>query len=254
MCAALRTITGARVTEPLPEPAKPQPPANKIHWRAYAAAGAVLATVVAFTNGLDVIVNKLPAVVGRLTGIVWKPPAQAPITLTIAKDSTKPSPGHSQMAIEGIGDVMGGGADVRLVMQTPDAGKVVQVVKLVARVKRLDPKVLIAFNDPVDPLAQPGFGAARPDTFQVNIKGETDGSVSYVRDAANADSANFPDLLPANPALVYQFGGADKPQQTLDLKLRLQTAGIYEVRFVATTVSEGRENVVESEPVRIGRK
>ena len=64
---------------------------RKIHWRAYAAAGAVLATAVAFTNGLDVIVNKLPAVVGRLTGVVWKTPAPAPIILTIAKDATKPN-------------------------------------------------------------------------------------------------------------------------------------------------------------------
>lgn len=239
------------MAESNPDPGMPLPPPQKSHWRAYAAVVAILAALVTVANGVNALV-KFPSSAAQLRDWMWPGSASAPIMLTIAKDATKPAPGHGRMDLAGVGDVMGGGADVRLVMQTHDAGKIVQVSKLTAKVTRLNPPAAVAFNDSVDPLAQPGFGAARPDTFQVNIRSESDGSASYIRDAANADSASYPDLLPSS--LVYQFGGADKPQQTLDLKLRLLTAGIYEVRFVATTVSEGHENVVESEPIRIGRK
>jgi hypothetical protein len=95
-------------------------------------------------------------------------------------------------------------------------------------------------------------GTARPETFLVNVESETMGTVAYVRDQQTYDEATFPEILPSEPPLVFQFGGADGAQETIDLKLRLKSPGIYEVRFAATIISDNKEYVVETAPLRMG--
>lgn len=228
---------------------QPDEPKKKPHWRLYAAIVAVLATVVTVTNGVNAV-SKFPSSVAELQRWIWPGPEVAPIALTVAADATKPPPGYGVVQVANLGDVFGGGADVRLVLQAQTPDRIAQVVKLTAKVKRLEAPTEVAFN--VDPLAQPGFGAARPETFQVTVESETAGTATYVSNGNTAASAKFPELLPSD--LVYRFGGTDGAQETIDLKLRLRAAGIYEVRFVATVVSENKEYVVELAPVRVGRK
>lgn len=230
---------------------QPDEPRKKPHWRLYAAIVAVLATVVTVTNGVNAV-SKFPSSIAELKRWIWPGPEVAPLSLTVATNATKSAPGYAVVKVADLGDVFGGGADVRLVMQTPSPDRIAQVVRLTAKVKRLEAPAQVAFN--VDPLAQPGFGAARPETFQVTVEGETDGTATYVSNDNTAASARFPELLPSDPPLVYRFGGSEGAQETIDLKLRLRAAGIYEVRFVATVVSDGKEYAVESEPVRVGRK
>ena len=126
------------MAESNPDPGMPLPPPQKSHWRAYAAVVAILAALVTVANGVNALV-KFPSSAAQLRDWMWPGSASAPIMLTIAKDATKPAPGHGRMDLAGVGDVMGGGADVRLVMQTHDAGKIVQVSKLTAKVTRLNP-------------------------------------------------------------------------------------------------------------------
>lgn len=226
-------------------------PKKKPHWRLYAAIVAVLAAIVTVTNGVNAV-SKFPSSVAELKRWLWPGPEVSPVSLVVATDATKPSPGYGVVQVANLGDVYGGGADVRLVLQAQSPDRIAQVVKLAAKVKRLEAPTQVAFN--ADPLAQPGFGPARPETFQVTVEGETAGTATYVGNDNTAASAKFPELLPSDPPLVYRFGGTDGAQETIDLKLRLRAAGIYEVRFVATVVSDNKEYVVESAPVRVGRK
>lgn len=220
----------------------------RLHWRLYAAIAAGLTFLVAVSNGV-VVFSKLPSSIAELQNWIWPGPEQAPVSLTVVKQATKPPPGFELVRIEELGEVFGGGADIRLVLQSSSAERVAQVVRLVAKVKRIEPAGSVAIK--ADPLAQPGFGAARPQTFLVAVQGENAGTATYVRDAQQFEAAAFPDLLPAE--LVYWLGGKEGPQETIDLKLRLQTTGFYEITFAATIVSESKEYVVESEPVRVGR-
>lgn len=224
---------------------------SKPHWRLYAAVVAVLAAVVTVTNGVNAV-SKFPASIAELKHWLWPGPEVSPISLTVATDAIKPPPGYGVVQVANLGDVFGGGADVRLVMQAQSPDRIAQVVKLTAKVERLATPTEVAFN--VDPLAQPGFGPARPETFQVTVEGESAGTASYVSNDNTAASAKFPELLPSDPPLVYRFGGTDGAQETIDLKLRLRAAGIYQVRFVATVISDNKEYLVESAPVRVGRK
>lgn len=229
----------------------PDEPKRKAHWRLYAAIAAVMAAVVTVTNGVNAV-SKFPSSIAELKRWIWPGPEVAPISLTVATDATKPPPGYGVVQVANLGEVFGGGADVRLVLQAQSPDRIAQIVKLTAKVVRLEAPTEVAFN--VDPLAQPGFGAARPETFQVTVEGETAGTATYVSNDNTAASAKFPELLPSDPPLVYRFGGTDGAQETIDLKLRLRAAGIYEVKFVATVVSDNKEYVVESAPVRVGRK
>lgn len=238
------------MAEPSSPPETGEPKKTR-HWRLYAAIVAVLATVVTVTNGVNAV-SKFPSSIAELKRWIWPGPEVSPVSLVVAKEATKPSPGYGVVQVANLGDVFGGGADVRLVLQAQSLDRIAQVVKLTAKVKRLEAPVQVAFN--VDPLAQPGFGAARPETFQVTVEGEMAGTATYVSNDNTAASAKYPELLPSDPPLVYRFGGTDGAQETIDLKLRLRAAGIYEVRFVATIVSDGKEYAVESEPVRVGRK
>lgn len=238
------------MTEPS-TPSVPDDPKPKPHWRLYALIAAVLAGVVTVTNGVNAV-SKFPSSVAELKRWLWPGPEVSPVSLVVASDATKPPPGYGVVQVASLGDVFGGGADVRLVMQAQSADRIAQVVKLTAKVKRLEAPTTIAFN--VDPLAQPGFGAARPETFQVTLESETAGTATYIGNDNKASSAKFPELLPSDPPLVFRFGGNDGAQETIDLKLRLRAAGIYEVRFVATVVSDNTEYVVESAPLRVGRK
>ncbi|MEZ5922880.1 MAG: hypothetical protein R3D57_00680 [Hyphomicrobiaceae bacterium] len=226
-------------------------PKKKPHWRLYAVIVAVLATVVTVTNGVNAV-SKFPSSVAELKRWLWPGPEVSPVSLTVAKEATKPSPGYGVVQVTDLGEVFGGGADVRLVLQAQSPDRIAQVVKLTTKVKRLEAPAQVAFN--VDPLAQPGFGAARPETFQVTVEGETAGTATYIGSDNTAASARFPELLPSDPPLVYRFGGTDGAQETIDLKLRLRAMGIYEVRFVATVVSDNTEYQVESAPLRVGRK
>jgi hypothetical protein len=226
-------------------------PKKKPHWRLYALIGAVLAGLVTVTNGVN-SVSKFPSSVAELKRWLWPEPEVAPVSLVLAREATKPSPGYGVVEVADLGEVYGGGADVRLVMQAKSTDRIAQVVRLTAKIKRLEAPAQVAFN--ADPLAQPGFGAARPETFQVTVEGETAGTATYVGNDNTAASARFPELLPSDPPLVYRFGGGDGAQETIDLKLRLRAAGIYEVRFVATVVSDNTEYLVESAPLRVGRK
>jgi hypothetical protein len=224
-----------------------------VHWRAYAAIAAVLAGVVAFTNGINAL-SQFPTSISNLQQRIWPKPVKPPLSLVIAQEAARPPPGHKVIDVATIGRVFGSGADIRLVMQASGTDRIAQVVKLATKVKRVSVPANVTLNDTVDPLAQPGFGAARPETFLITVRGEAGGSARYVRDLAHADEAHYPDLLPADPPLVYRFGGQDGAQETIDLKLRLQSSGVYEVRFVATVVAEDKEYVVESPPVLVGRK
>lgn len=223
--------------------------AERPHRRLLAAIVAVFTTVVAVT-GLFRDAIKLPNSVWELWHWMWPGPEEPPVSLTIAAVTTKPAPGYSIVNVAGIGEVFGGGADIRLVAQAQSMERIATVVRLSAKVKRMSVPTQVAFH--VDPLAQPGFGAARPKTFLVTLEDETRGTVTYVINQQSSVEAPFPELLPSD--LVLPLGGTDGVQDTIDVKLRLKSPGIYEVSFVATVVSNKKEYVVETPPLRMGRK
>jgi len=209
---------------------------------------AIFLGVTQAVGGLNTLYSFYKNVVAMVSGEASDPP----LTLVIVEGATRPAAGHQLVSFAPYEGVFGGGAEIRLALQSTSE-KPLQVVRLAIEVERKPVETLVAFNDAVDPLAQPGFGAARPETFLVTIAGEKDGEVRYVRNDNASDPAAYPDLLPSNPPFVYHFQGNDR-QATIDVMARLAAPGIYGVRFRATAIVDGKTHEVVSNEILLGKK
>lgn len=185
---------------------------------------------------------------------VWPSPKAAapfPLSLTVSKTETRPFDGYRVLALEKFPTVYPTGAIVRLIMQATDSSQPVNVDRLALVVKQRDAGTVIAHNEGADPLAQPGFGAARPEVFYVSIYGETTGNAIYVRQTNDIAPASYPSLLPVDRSLTYHLDAVAGLQMAMDVVLKVQARGLYEVKFCATGIAGAREDVVCSEPLYI---
>jgi hypothetical protein len=175
---------------------------------------------------------------------------KAPLMVKLVAGETQPLQGIVAIQNEKLGTIYPEGARTRLMLQTIDATRIVQVDHIRLVVKKLATPAGQQLTYTVDPRRQPGFGAAAPRKYNVVLDGETNAFISYIDEKLDAHPSSFPDLLP-NDLPLLRLDAQSGFQEALDLNLKSSAGGLYEIRFEVTSMSGGEQYVQITDALRI---
>jgi hypothetical protein len=152
------------------------------------------------------------------------------------------------------GIILPGGARTRLVLQATDTTRIVQIDRVSIKVIRHDMTPEFAFNYVVDPLRQPGFGAARPRQFYVRLEDTGKAQIFYISEQQKSIPVPLDNILPKKEFPILELDSHSGLQEALDFNLVAVQPGFYEVRFVANATSQGVPYDLHTAPIYIIRR
>jgi hypothetical protein len=182
----------------------------------------------------------------------------SPITLTWVDSQVKPldgylfiktptlPPGFSKAPIFPIG------GRARLSLQAdPNRACEVERIALVSEYHPLSGEDDLSYT--IDPAKIPGFGGAKPRSFNVRLlKKRAD--VSFINDKSAGQATTAADLLASTSTPLLRLDLKEGLRETLDFSFLAFDPGLYAVHFVVDVVSAGKQYKIETTPIYIVRQ
>jgi len=220
---------------------------------------AVLATVLAGIAGLGHVVGGLGEF-ARLFGEVPGPHSVAsPLTVAVSNSETRSFDGYDlnvsfQLPKElQNGPLLAGGGHTRLVLQAKPS-HVVEISRLSLEVTALHTNVKLASLYTIDPTRQPGFGAARPRTFQLTFDAAAEGTAFYINGRGEPEETSLTNLLNVKEFSLLRLDDKDGLQETIDVNLFPRSAGFFAIHFHIYYTSDGENHEQATGPIYLVRK
>jgi hypothetical protein len=182
-----------------------------------------------------------------------------PLGMTLLKSETKALDGWrfvgDPVLPAGLigGPILPGGGRTRVVFKAADADSIVEIDRVGVVVNRHDLAGNPTFRYNVDPLAQPGFGGARPRQFNLQIGDEGRSRAFYINDANTAQHVDLDNILAGTDFPLLRLDRNAGLQETLDFTLKATSPGLYEIQFIAHATSHGQEYDFKTTPFYIVR-
>lgn len=182
-----------------------------------------------------------------------------PVVMTLLDSETRPLDGYNftgkPLLPDGLdpGTILPAGGRTRIVIQAANTETVTEVDRislLVTRQKIIDKSNLTYVADPT---RQPGFGPPRPHRFNIRLEAVRGSVIYYINDAGRAIPIKSDNLLAGRGLPLLRFDRNVGLQETLDVVFVAATSGLYELRFVAHAISQGREYDIQTQPIYVVR-
>jgi len=220
---------------------------------------AVLATVLAGIAGLGHVVGGLGDLARLFEEIPDQHSAAPPLTVAVSNSETRSFEGYDLNASfqlpSGLRNapLLAGGGHTRLVLQAKPS-HAVEISRVGLEVTPLHLNVNLASLYTVDPTRQPGFGSARPRTFQLTFDAAGQGTAFYINDHGEPEEATLDNLLKVKEFSLLRLDDKDGLQETIDITLFPRSSGLFEIRFHIYYTADGENHEQTTGTIYLARK
>jgi hypothetical protein len=182
------------------------------------------------------------------------------IAVALLSEETKPLDGYSFTKTPALsssldpGVILPVGGRTRLVFQATDPDAITEIERVELRVSYQGLPAVGTFDYQIDPLKQPGFGAAQPRVFNVKLDNNHGNAIFYTNAANKTLKIKSDNLLEGTDFPLLRLDRQAGLQETLDIVLMAASPGLYQIKFVAHATSQGQEHALTTGSIYVVSK